>query len=146
VYTTYHRAVHLRHRETREWQDADWTSIEELTNSVSIPVFLNGDFYLPGSILEVAARHSKVAGVMLARPALMNPSIFRCKTTLNERTGDTNIDHINDSDSANTTQLSSPPSKASSSGFSPLRSAVLEYVRLSLRYETPYQVSYAFCA
>jgi tRNA-dihydrouridine synthase len=111
-------------------------------------VFLNGDFYLPGSILEVAARHSKAAGVMLARPALMNPSIFRCKTTMNERSnaGDSNVDHIkeSDSDSANTTQLSSPPSNVPSNGFSPLRSTVLEYVRLSLRYETPYQVSYAF--
>lgn len=139
--------MHLRHRDTREWQDADWSSIEAITNAVSIPVFLNGDFYLPGSIQGMASKHPKMAGVMLARPALMNPSIFRCKAAPNEslptKISDKNHEITSGSngsplDSTGTTLSSSSPH---TEAFLPLRDTVVEYVRLSLRYETPYQVS-----
>lgn len=140
--------VHLRHRETREWQDADCSSIDSLTTAVSVPVFLNGDFYLPTDIHNIAARHSNVGGVMLARPALMNPSVFRCKGTIIEplpvsstyTTSNTTTDARMSTADATTSIPNSTTTTERSDGFLPLLDTVLEYVRLSVRYETPYQL------
>src|SRR6516165_2185126 len=69
-------AVHGRTREQGYSGLADWTRIEEVAGTLSIPVVGNGDIR---SAQEVADRFrtTKVRGLMIGRAAMANPWLFR---------------------------------------------------------------------
>ena len=69
-------AVHGRTREQGYSGLADWTRIEEIAGTLSIPVIGNGDIR---SAQEVADRFrtTKVRGLMIGRAAMANPWLFR---------------------------------------------------------------------
>ena len=69
-------AVHGRTREQGYSGLADWTRIEEVAGTLSIPVVGNGDIR---SAQEVADRFrtTKVRGLMIGRAAMTNPWLFR---------------------------------------------------------------------
>ena len=69
-------AVHGRTREQGYSGLADWTRIEEVAGTLSIPVIGNGDIR---SAEEVADRFrtTKVCGLMIGRAAMTNPWLFR---------------------------------------------------------------------
>ncbi len=68
--------VHGRTREARYRLAADWNTIAEVAAAVAVPVVGNGDLLFPHEIHEAIER-SGVAGVMVARGALIKPWIFR---------------------------------------------------------------------
>lgn len=68
--------VHLRQRETREREPANWDDLKTLVQCVSIPVIANGDFYDFADMQRVASS-TGCAGFMLARPVLLNPSVLQ---------------------------------------------------------------------
>jgi tRNA-dihydrouridine synthase 3 len=68
--------VHGRTREARYRHPAEWNVIGEIAAAVSIPVVGNGDLLYPHEVRERIAA-SGVAGVMVARGALIKPWIFR---------------------------------------------------------------------
>lgn len=68
--------VHGRTREARYRLAADWNAIAEVAAAVPVPVVGNGDLLFPHEIHEARAR-AGVAGVMVARGALIKPWIFR---------------------------------------------------------------------
>lgn len=67
--------VHGRSREQRYTRAADWELIRELAEERSIPVIGNGDI-ITHFEAELHLREHKVAGVMLARGALIKPWLF----------------------------------------------------------------------
>ena len=68
--------VHGRTREQQYGGTADWDSIQEVAESVSIPVIGNGDLFTAWEAWEkYRTRH--VSGVMIGRGAMGNPWIFR---------------------------------------------------------------------
>lgn len=68
-------AVHGRTKDQGYSGSADWDTIAEVAESVSIPVIGNGDIH---SALDVVHRkkNSKVSGVMIGRAAMSAPWIF----------------------------------------------------------------------
>lgn len=80
-------AVHMR-RADENWKDkgspAHWSDIGELCSAVQIPIIANGDFWSRSRITEFWRQQeaasgkdgARPAGVMIARGALWNPSIF----------------------------------------------------------------------
>ncbi|CAJ1424455.1 unnamed protein product [Effrenium voratum] len=72
--------VHLRQRDWRPVQPACWEEIVRLRDAVKVPVLANGDFFNRRQIDEFWKHcgSAGVNGVMIARGALWNPSIF-CK-------------------------------------------------------------------
>ena len=68
--------VHGRTREQQYSGTADWEIIQEVKNSVSIPVIGNGDLFT-AEIAAARMRESGVDGVMIGRGVLGNPWIFR---------------------------------------------------------------------
>ena len=68
-------AVHGRTRDQREGDKANWSDIALIKSELAIPVVLNGDVFEHGDF-ERARNETKVDGVMSARGALANPSIF----------------------------------------------------------------------
>ncbi len=69
-------AVHGRTREQQYSGEADWDRIQQVAESVTIPVIGNGDLMTPASAVA-HARAYRVAGVMIGRGAMGNPWIFR---------------------------------------------------------------------
>ncbi len=70
-------AVHARRADDREKAvAARWEALRPVVEAVGVPVLANGDLYTWDDI-ERVRRDSGCAGVLLARPALLNPSIFR---------------------------------------------------------------------
>jgi len=67
--------VHGRTREARYRHPAEWDAIAEIAAAVPVPVVGNGDLLFPHEIAQAAS--SGVAGVMVARGALIKPWIFR---------------------------------------------------------------------
>lgn len=67
--------VHGRTREQFYQGKADWDCIAEVVESVEIPVFANGDVFDLESYLHIK-KHTKAAGVMVARGALSTPYVF----------------------------------------------------------------------
>ena len=68
--------IHGRTREQQYGGSADWDEIQRIAESVSIPVWGNGDIFTA----EQAVRQAEtchVAGVMIGRGAMGNPWIFR---------------------------------------------------------------------
>lgn len=68
--------IHGRTRMQMYTGEADWHWIEQVKQSVSIPVIGNGDI-TTGEIAQKRLQESGVDGVMIARGALGNPWIFR---------------------------------------------------------------------
>ena len=68
-------SVHGRTRAQLYSGQADRTRIREVVESVSIPVFANGDVVLPEQALDMLAE-TGAAGVMIGRGAMANPWIF----------------------------------------------------------------------
>lgn len=71
-----HITVHGRTREQMYTGKADWNTIKEVKESVSIPVFGNGDIFTAQDALE-RIELSGVDGVMLARGICGNPWLIR---------------------------------------------------------------------
>jgi tRNA-dihydrouridine synthase 3 len=68
--------VHGRTREARYRHPAEWDAIAEIAAALPVPVIGNGDLLFPHEVAE-RMRTSGVAGVMIARGALIKPWIFR---------------------------------------------------------------------
>jgi tRNA-dihydrouridine synthase B len=69
-------AVHGRTRSDRFNGKAEYKTIREICNRVSIPVFANGDIRTPQKAAEVL-EHTGATGLMIGRAAQGNPWIFR---------------------------------------------------------------------
>ncbi len=69
-------AVHGRTRACRFKGDAEYETIAQICNAVSIPVIANGDITTPEKSLEVL-RLSSATGLMIGRGAQGRPWIFR---------------------------------------------------------------------
>ncbi|CAE7031671.1 DUS2 [Symbiodinium sp. CCMP2592] len=86
--------VHLRLRQERPAEPAHWDELCRLWDAVQIPVLANGDFFNRRQIAEFWKHCGKgsdtaagcPAGVMIARGALWNPSIF-CREGSSEPPG-----------------------------------------------------------
>lgn len=68
-------AVHGRTAAQSYTGQSDWSLINRVAESVSIPVFGSGDCVEPSQVLE-RLRDSAVSGVLIGRGALRNPWIF----------------------------------------------------------------------
>ena len=68
-------AINGRTKDEREQHKADWTQITAVKKVLQIPVILNGDVYNYQDFGR-AISETGVDGVMTARGALSNPSIF----------------------------------------------------------------------
>ncbi len=75
--------VHGRTRMQQYSGKADWERIQQVAESVHIPVYGNGDLFTARDALYYADTY-KVAGVMIGRGAMGNPWIFRDVNDLNE--------------------------------------------------------------
>ena len=115
----FHDIVHLRQRATREREPANWTALQRLVSAVSIPVNANGDFYDPTDILNTIL-NTGCAGIMLARPLLLNPSLllFRERTICDGKAV-YRIRHDR---------------------YLTLQDTIIEYLRMCVIYDHPYQV------
>lgn len=68
-------AVHCRTRDQGHRGDADWSWLEKLKNTVSIPIIGNGDVATPEDVKRMF--ETGCDGVMIGRGAIQNPWIFR---------------------------------------------------------------------
>ena len=68
--------VHARRRSDLYAGVADWRVVRELAQALRIPVVGNGDLWYAADALRLM-RDTGAAGVMIGRPALRNPWIFR---------------------------------------------------------------------
>ena len=75
--------VHGRTREQQYSGEADWEVIARVAESVSIPVWGNGDIW-NGCLARARVESCGVAGVVIGRGAMGNPWIFREITQLNQ--------------------------------------------------------------
>ncbi|KAG0207222.1 tRNA-dihydrouridine(20) synthase [NAD(P)+]-like [Mortierella sp. GBA30] len=69
-------AVHCRYRDERPREPGHWDRFKEIVEAVSIPVIANGDVTEYGDMARVREL-SGVTGVMIARGAQTNVSVFR---------------------------------------------------------------------
>lgn len=69
-------AVHPRRQKDRYGGVADWRLVQRIAETLSIPVIGNGDIWYASTAVQVL-RNSGVAAVMIGRPALRNPWLFR---------------------------------------------------------------------
>lgn len=79
--------IHGRIVEDESQTDARWETLVEVVKSLkhseSVPIIINGDLYTHADIREMRKR-SGCDGVMLARPALYNMSLFKEETTYDD--------------------------------------------------------------
>ncbi len=75
--------VHGRTRMQQYSGKANWEKIQQVAESVHIPVYGNGDVFTARDAAHKAATY-KVAGVMIGRGAMGNPWIFRDVRDVNE--------------------------------------------------------------
>ena len=68
--------LHMRRPYDREGEPAKWDTLKPIVDALSIPVLANGDMYTAADFATIR-RKSGCAGVLVARPALWNASIFR---------------------------------------------------------------------
>jgi tRNA-dihydrouridine synthase 2 len=74
-------AIHARRVGDESTQPADWKSLEEILGLIrpkypNLPLLLNGDFYTRPEISDMLEK-TGADGVLLARPALYNTSLFK---------------------------------------------------------------------
>ena len=121
-------AIHGRRPGDRDIEAADWKTLEEVVSLLTkkfphIPFLINGDFYTRDEFAEFR-RKTGAAGVLLARPALYNTSIFR-KPANNNITGPFGYD---------------------SSLLLDRTAVIQDYLREALRYEAYHKnVKYVVC-
>jgi tRNA-dihydrouridine synthase 2 len=75
-------AIHLRQADWANSRPADWTQLRAIMDAVSVPVVANGSVFEHADIAKVRAAAGDAfgaprLGVMIARGALVNPSMFR---------------------------------------------------------------------
>ncbi|CAM9478716.1 unnamed protein product, partial [Laminaria digitata] len=68
--------VHVRQVEDKPASKARWEELRPVVDAVNIPVIANGDVYTRADMASIKAL-SGCSSVMLARPALLNCSIFK---------------------------------------------------------------------
>jgi hypothetical protein len=68
--------VHCRQVQQRDREAADWQALRHVVDAVAVPVLANGDIFSAAGA-TVARQQSGCSGVMLARAAIWNPSVFR---------------------------------------------------------------------
>ncbi|CAM9377686.1 unnamed protein product [Scytosiphon promiscuus] len=68
--------VHVRRVEDKPASKARWEELRPVVDAVNIPVIANGDVYTRADMIDIKAL-SGCSSVMLARPALLNCSIFK---------------------------------------------------------------------
>lgn len=68
--------VHVRQLEDKPASKARWGELRPVVDAINIPVIANGDVYTRGD-METIKSLSGCSSVMLARPALLNCSIFK---------------------------------------------------------------------
>ena len=92
---------------------ARWDALRPLVAGLGVPVIANGDLYFPEHVAAVrhAAGDPRLA-VMLARPALYNPSVFRALKLEGQSQG-----------------------QGQGQGLLPLDAVMRDYVKLCVRYE-----------
>ncbi|MDZ4860427.1 MAG: tRNA dihydrouridine synthase DusB [Candidatus Hydrogenedentes bacterium] len=78
-------AVHCRTRDQGHRGNADWSWLEKLKGTVSIPIIGNGDIHTPEDVKRMF--ETGCDGVMIGRGAIQNPWIFQ-QTKHYLRTGD----------------------------------------------------------
>ncbi len=100
---------------------ARWTTLVEVVRQLkqteSVPIIVNGDLYTRADIHEMK-RRSSCDGVMLARPALYNVSIF-CKGKGEDKTGEGGV-HPTGYDRTTTTTTATTTEAASNTDEIPL--------------------------
>ncbi|KAF9162840.1 hypothetical protein DFQ26_003188 [Actinomortierella ambigua] len=74
-------AVHCRYRDERPRDPGHWDRFAEIVSSVSIPVIANGDVMVFEDIAKLRSL-SGAAGIMIARGAELNVSVFRSEGPL----------------------------------------------------------------
>jgi tRNA-dihydrouridine synthase B len=67
--------LHARTRNQMFYGQADWDEIARVVEALDIPVIGNGDVNTPEDVLSMQ-RHTRCAGVMVARGAFGNPWLF----------------------------------------------------------------------
>ncbi len=68
-------SVHCRERYMSYKEPADWSLLRPIVDAVQVPVVANGDIYTRKD-MDMVRQWSGCSGVMLARPALFNCSVF----------------------------------------------------------------------
>ncbi len=69
-------SVHCRERHTSYKEPANWSLLRPIVDAVHVPVVANGDIYTSKD-MDVVRQLSGCSGVMLARSALFNCSVFQ---------------------------------------------------------------------
>ena len=161
-------AIHARHVGDDSTNPANWEKLKQVMDIVRIkhpmtPILLNGDFYNPYETIQMIY-DTKANGVIFARPALYNTSIFRCFRNIQiAKTYDSSNHHgenhilynNNPYNPYNTTDTDDTPatidflkSQSSSTMLSLLdkTQVVQDYLKLAVRYDTHYKnVKYVIC-
>ncbi len=73
-------SVHCRERYMSYKEPADWSLLRPIVDAVHVPVIANGDIYTRKD-MDVVRQLSGCSGVMLARPALFNCSVFQKRSS-----------------------------------------------------------------
>jgi tRNA-dihydrouridine synthase 2 len=68
-------SLHCRQRSTSPKHPADWSILGHAVSAVQVPIIANGDIYTREDMVKVK-EVSSCSSVMLARPALLNCSVF----------------------------------------------------------------------
>jgi tRNA-dihydrouridine synthase len=121
-------AIHGRRPGDLDIRPADWTTMETTVSVLTAkfpttPILINGDFYTRDEFTEFRDR-TGAAGVLLARPALYNLSLFR-KPPM-EGIGSSSNNHNNGN---------SPPFGYTSPLLMSRTDVIRDYVRESVRYD-----------
>eukprot|EP01138_Halocafeteria_seosinensis_P014811 gb/GECG01015119.1/.p1 GENE.gb/GECG01015119.1/~~gb/GECG01015119.1/.p1 ORF type:complete len:473 (+),score=69.81 gb/GECG01015119.1/:1-1419(+) len=88
-------SIHLRSIEERPKDPAHWEKMTELVEAVNVPVVANGDVWNTSDVEDIQKR-TGCSGVMLARGALYDCSIFRVHRSGNTEDGKSMEENVRD--------------------------------------------------